>query len=82
MTQIAELTVTELLERLDAGQIPMTAKVTVVYEEAFPAFGRDSALALFEQWDKEDAQSTPEEQIANEQVYAEIEKNGIPGVRI
>lgn len=92
MTQIPELTITELLKRLDAGQIPMSAKVTGVYEDvSFAAReenGKDTgddknpALALFEQWDKEDAEMTPEEQAQNERVYAQIAQNGVPRVRV
>ena len=85
MIQTAELTMAELLKRLSAGQIPMTAKVTVVYEEVSPSAsdeGKNPALGLFEQWEQEDARMTPYEEAKNEQVYAQIEQNGIPRVRI
>lgn len=89
MTQTTELTMQELLKRLNAGQIPMTAKVIVVYEETTPSLldkntraEKNPALALFEQWEQEDNQTTPEEQAENDRVYAQIEQNGITRVRI
>ena len=42
----------------------------------------DEAWAMIDQWEKEDAQTTPEQQAENARIYAEIEKNGIPRVRI
>ena len=38
--------------------------------------------ALFAQWAEEDARLTQEERKANEFIYAEIEKNGIPRTEI
>ena len=42
----------------------------------------DPTLALFAQWDREDALMTPEEKAENDRIYAEIEKNGIPRVQL
>jgi hypothetical protein len=39
-------------------------------------------LALFKQWEEEDAKCTPEELEKDRQVYDEIEKNGIPRTSI
>ena len=80
-----EFTLPELLKRLNEGQIPMSAKVSVTFDdEAVPAISteKDPTLALFEQWASEDAQITAEQQAENERIYSEIEKNGIPRVRI
>src|SRR5262245_6746775 len=85
MKQTLECTLPELLERLNAGQIPMDARVQVTYEDsALPAETRekDPTLALFQQWEQEEAQLTPEEQAENARIYAEIEQNGISRVRI
>ena len=80
MIQTLEFTMPELLKRLKAGQIPMSAKVRVTYEEAPPQ--KDPTLALFEQWAKEDAALTPEQHAENKRIYSEIEQNGIPRVRL
>jgi hypothetical protein len=40
------------------------------------------AQTLFAQWAEEDAHMTDEERAQNERIYAEIEKNGIPRVRM
>lgn len=85
MVQTFELTLPELLERLHAGQIPMSAKVSVTFDDAAaPAVPtkKDPTLALFEQWANEDAQMTPKQQAENERIYSEIEKDGIARVRI
>jgi hypothetical protein len=83
MVQTEENTIPEFLERLSTGQIPLDAKVRVTFEDAAPAPAeRDPTLALFAQWDDEDSRMTPEQRAENERVYAEIEKNGIPRVRI
>ena len=42
----------------------------------------DPTLALFAQWEKEDDLLSEEERAKNDKVYAKIEKNGIPRVRI
>jgi hypothetical protein len=75
------------LERLHAGQIPSDAKVRVTFDDAASvpasdAAERDPSIALFAQWDEEDARMTPEQRAENERVYAQIEANGIPRVRI
>ncbi len=41
-----------------------------------------SAAELFAQWDEEAAQMTDEEREAEDRIYAEIEKNGIPRMQI
>lgn len=85
MVQTLEFTVPELLERLQAGQIPMSAKVQVTFDDATLATNaaeRDAAAMLFAQWEAEDAQLTPEQQAHNRRIYAEIETNGIPRVRL
>ena len=84
MTKIAELTLPELLERLNTGLIPMSAKVTVTYEdrEKPSTAVQDPTLALFAQWERDDARLTLEEQQKNDRIYEEIERNGIPRVRI
>ena len=40
-----------------------------------------TTLALFAQWEQEDAQMTPEKQADNARIYTEIEREGIPRVR-
>jgi hypothetical protein len=78
-----EFTIPELLERLHAGQIPPDAKVQVTFEDGAPVpAAHDPSIALFAQWDEEDSRMTPEQRAENERVYAEIEKSGIPRVRI
>lgn len=80
-----EITLPELLKRVDAGQIPMDAKVRVTFDDAeAPSVQvtQDPTLALFEQWAIEDEQLTPEQEADNKRVYAAIETNGIPRVRI
>jgi hypothetical protein len=58
-------------------------RVTVLPDEADMSKHPDAAtLALFDQWDKEDAELTPEELEKDRLIYAEIEKNGIPRTRI
>lgn len=42
----------------------------------------DATQALFAQWAEEDEHLTDEQRQENERVYAEIEKNGIPRVKI
>jgi hypothetical protein len=45
--------------------------------------GEGSAtLALFAQWAEQDARLTADERDENTSIYAEIEKNGIPRVRL
>lgn len=88
MLQTIDISLPELLERVRAGQIPMSARAKVTYDDAAiseaqnAATNPNPALALFEQWDKEDAQVTPEQQAENERIYAEIERNGIPRIRL
>jgi hypothetical protein len=41
-----------------------------------------STQELFAKWAEEDAHMTLEEQAENDRIYAEIEQNGIPRVRI
>ncbi len=86
MLQTVEITLPELLERVRAGLIPMSAKAQVTYDDAVRTPSQDAernpALALFEQWAQEDAQMTPEQHAENQRIYAEIEKNGIPRVRL
>lgn len=89
MLQTLEFSLPELLERVRAGQIPMSAKAQVTYDDAAltaPVPTEQSpaevAAALFAQWEQEDVQRTPEEQADNERIYAEIETNGIPRVRL
>ncbi len=80
-----EITLPELLKRLDEGQIPMDAKVRVTFDESVAPsvqVTKDPTLALFEQWAIEDEQLTPEQEAENKRVYAAIETNGIPRVRI
>ena len=83
MRQTRDFTIPELLERLNAGQIPLTATAQVTFEEATPVLNgnNDPMLALFAQWEQEDA-ATPEQQAENKRIYAEIETNGIPRTRI
>lgn len=90
MLQTVEISLPELLERVRAGKIPLSAKAQVTYDDAaLPTPQEDAAedapnptLALFEQWDKEDAAMSAEELEEDRRIFAEIEKNGIPRVRI
>lgn len=41
-----------------------------------------SRTVLIAQWEQEDAQMTPEQQADNARIYAEIEREGIPRVRV
>lgn len=85
MTKTIEVTLPELLEGLNAGRIPKNAKVQVTFDEdAFSSAetSHDPTVALFERWAQEDAAITPEQEAENERIYAEIERNGIPRVRI
>ena len=41
-----------------------------------------SAAELFAQWEEEAAQMTDEEREAEDRIYAEIEKNGIPRISL
>lgn len=86
MQQTVEISLPELLERVQAGQIPSSARVRVTFDDAptadAPQDPKDPTLALFEQWAREDAEATPEERAEEERIYAQIERNGIPRVQI
>lgn len=43
---------------------------------------QQKTLELLEQWEREDAALSSEQQAQNERVFAEIERNGIPRVRL
>jgi hypothetical protein len=85
MVQTVEITLPELLERVRVGQIPMSAKARVTYDDAaLPANGQQAApdaapddptLKLFEQWDKEAEAMTPEELEAERRLFEQLENN-------
>lgn len=79
MSQTISLTIPELLEQVNAGKIPLDAIVEVTLTNKQ---GKDPTLALFEQWDEEDAHQSSEVQAENERVNSSIEQNGIPRSRI
>ena len=41
-----------------------------------------ATIALIKQWEEEDAKMTPEEREKDRQIFAEIEKNGIPRLSV
>ena len=51
-------------------------------KESTGVSSEEAARQLFARWAEEDARMTPDEEAQNERIYAEIEKNGIPRVRI
>ena len=85
MVQTLEFDVPELLRRLKAGQIPMSAKVRITFEEFSPSLpnaASDGDLSLFKRWEREEADVSVQDQAENDRIYAEIERNGIPRVQI
>ena len=78
MLQTVELTLPELLKRWRAGQIPSNATVQVTFDDvavAAPITPPDPALALFDQWQAEDANLTPGELEAERQLFEQFEHN-------
>lgn len=75
-----------LEERIEAEArkvgLSSAAYVLQLIETAVPLSTTETARALFAQWAEEDAALTPEEREDNARIYAEIEKNGIPRVRL
>ena len=95
MVQTVEFSIPELLERIRQGRIPLTATAQVTFDEASltndeqPSTAaptteaeRSADLALFEQWARAGAASTPQERVENDRIYAEIEKTGISRAHI
>lgn len=90
MHYVVEGTAAELFQKFQAGLIPPSAKVEVMWEEITvinpatkePIISVDRTLALREQWKKQDAALTQEEQAEEDIIYAEIERNGIPRLQL
>ena len=116
MHHFIEGTAEEVFQKFQAGQIPPTAKVEVIWDEAKAAETKDDAapsqsleillesirqefsvnreatlkrmanlaaareetLAMFEKWQEEDAQMTPEERAEEDRTTALMERDGFP----
>ena len=79
MSQTISLTIPELWEQVNAGKIPLNAAIEVTLPNKRED---DPTLALFEQWDEEDARQSSEAQAENERIYSSIEQNGIHRIQI
>jgi hypothetical protein len=83
MLQTIDISLPELLERVRSGEIPLNARACVTFDAAaLPNGEGKAALELFAQWAREDAQATPAEIEEDRRIYEEIEKNGIPRIRL
>lgn len=75
MTTTEEMTLTELLQRIQRGDIPLDATARVTFD--MPGSGRapdsEAALALFDQWDAEDALRSPQEIEEEKRLFAQFE---------
>lgn len=78
MTQL-DIPLPELLRRVEAGQIPLSARVQVWFEQ--PALNQ-TTLALLEKWAQEDAHLSPEEREEDERLFTHIEESGIERMRV
>ena len=79
----------EWVKKLVVANLPITAPMQLPPEHTEAqlqdgtfSLHAASTPALFAIWALEDALLTEEERQKNERIYAEIEKNGIPGVQI
>jgi hypothetical protein len=88
----AGLPASELVKRLAFENLPtapvnhrdsIEAKLSAWQDEDGIQLAPDiSPQDLFSRWAEEDSHVTPEEQAFNDRIYSDIEKNGIPRVRI
>ncbi len=72
----------QIIRETAAREGVSVAEITVrALQEQFP-HPNQAALELFAQWEREDALASEAERAEDARIYAEIEKNGIPRVRI
>ncbi|GAB4464093.1 MAG: hypothetical protein OHK0029_33650 [Armatimonadaceae bacterium] len=80
MTKTLELTLSDLLRKVQEGQIPLTATVTVTFDESAVRspdndISSNPTLDLLRQWTEQDASLSPSERDSEEELWDKFEKN-------